>query len=120
MARPAHCGCLPVTVALILHPNKSRDRLKVRYWYVLESPSIVCRVLRPMLDPIVASKGDLLAVWPGHPTHALIVFEADGMTALRWAPCPEGVLYGALLGLYLDAVLAALTVKSERSLLRVA
>lgn len=87
---------------------------------MLPAPSIVCRVLRPMLDPIVARPNDLLAVWPGHPTHALIVFMADGLTALRWSPCPEGVLYGALLNLYLDAVLVALTVESERSLLQVA
>lgn len=87
---------------------------------MLPAPSIVCRVLRPMLDPIVARPGELLTVWPGHPTHALIVFMADAETPLRWSACPEGALYGALLNLYLDAVVVALTEDSERSLLRVA
>lgn len=87
---------------------------------MLPAPPIVCRVLRPMLHPIVARAGEVLTVWPGHPTHTLIVFMADGETPLRWCPCPEGALYGALLNLYLDAALVALTVESERALLRVA
>jgi len=70
---------------------------------MLPRPSIVCRVARPILSPIVAAPGDVLAVWPGHPTHALTVLSSDGLTVRRACPRPEGLLYGDLLHWFLDA-----------------
>ena len=87
---------------------------------MLDRPSIVCRVLRPILDPIAARPGEVLVVWPGHPTHTVTVRTEDGHASLRHCCVPEGALYGLLLNLYLDAAIQCLTTESERALLRVA
>lgn len=87
---------------------------------MLDRPSIVCRVLRPLCEPIVARPGELLVVWPGHPTHTLTVCAPDGQTLLRHGHCAAGVLYGALLNLYLDAAVRCCDPESERSLLSAA
>ena len=70
---------------------------------MLSAPSIVCRVVRPLLDPIVAAPGDVLTAWPGHPTHALAVLSADCETVLRTIAREERVLYADLLHWFLDA-----------------
>lgn len=83
------------------------------------SPTIVCRVSLRIDSPVQADPGDVLVVWPGHPTHALMVM-TDDRQLVRHAACPEGVLYGSLLHLFLDSAIQPLTVRSERALLRVA
>ena len=85
---------------------------------MLDRPSIVCRVLRPITRPIVGRPNTLLLVWPGHP-HTLTITTLSG-NVLHTAYCPEGVLYGALLHLFLDAAIRPLTEADERALLGVA
>lgn len=83
---------------------------------MLPRPSIVCRVMRPMAFPIPAHTGDVLAVWPDHPTHALAVLTADCAAIIRHAPYDAGKLYGDLLGAFLDGKLQ-LPEPSQRALL---
>lgn len=83
---------------------------------MLSRPSIVCRVLRPFADPIPARAGDVLAVWPGHPTHAVTVLTGDCTAIIRHAPCDEGRLYGVLLDRFLDGAIR-LPEASQRALL---
>lgn len=85
---------------------------------MLDRPSIVCRVVRPITAPITGAPGRLLLVWPGH-VHTLTITTARG-DVLRTCYVPEGVLYGALLHLFLDAAIIPLTETDERALLRVA
>lgn len=85
---------------------------------MLTAPSIVCRVLRPMLYPIVAERHTILSVWPGHPTMTLSVLSPDCEQLLRFRHHPEGLLYGDLLNLYLDAMIQCVSLESERALLR--
>ena len=73
-----------------------------------------------MLEPIPARVGDVLTVWPGHPTLTLCVSSPDGQKPLHWCYVPEGLLYGDLLHWFLDAKIEAMTVESERALLRIA
>ena len=87
---------------------------------MLDRPSIVCRVLGPTAPLIESAIGDLLVVWPGHETHTVTVCGPDGHTVRRFAYRPEGVLYGALLNLYLDAAIRCCDPESERSLLTAA
>jgi hypothetical protein len=68
---------------------------------MLDRPSIVCRVVRPMACPIAADPGDVLVAWPGHPTHSLAVVRHQRVVRTRHVP--DGVLYGALLDLFLSA-----------------
>ena len=83
---------------------------------MLDRPSIVCRVVRPILSPIVAAPGDVLAAWPGHPSLALCVLDTHGDTIKRAVPCPEGALYSQLLNWFLDARIQ-MPEASERALL---
>lgn len=87
---------------------------------MLNAPSIACLVLRPIMTPIPAKAGEMLIVWPGHPTLTLCVVTHDGRAIIRESYCPDGVLYGALLDLYLDAKIRCLSDQSERALLRTA
>ncbi len=87
---------------------------------MLPAPSIACLVLRPFMAPIPANAGEMLIVWPGHPTLTLCVVTRDGREIIREAHCPDGVLYGALLDLYLDAKIRCLSDQSEQALLRTA
>jgi hypothetical protein len=87
---------------------------------MLDAPSIVCRVIRPIVYPIVARPDEVLVVWPGHPTHTLTVCAPDGKAVLRWIYCADGALYGILLNLYLDAAIRCCDPESERSLLTAA
>lgn len=82
---------------------------------MLDRPSIVCRVVRPMVKPIAADPGDTLVAWPGHPTHTLAVVSSE-KAVRRTRHVPDGVLYGALLELYLDGKVR-LPVASQRRLL---
>ncbi len=83
---------------------------------MLDRPSIVCRVVRPILSPIVAAPGDVLAAWPGHPSHTLAVAPPDLSRIIRHRFCEDGVLYGVLLDLFLDARIS-LPVRSQKALL---
>ena len=86
---------------------------------MLDAPSIACRVLRSFADPIVAHRGEVLTVWPGHPELTLTILDRDGKP-LRWQHYPELLVYGMMLHLYLDAKIEPLSLASERALLRVA
>lgn len=83
---------------------------------MLDRPSIVCRVLRPITSPIVARRDEILAVWFGHPTHAVCVLDPEGEEIIRHAPRDEGLLYGELLEQFLDARIR-LPEASQRALL---
>ena len=85
---------------------------------MLPAPSIACRVVRPILNPIPAEVGRMLVVWPGHPTKTLSVLTPCGRHIIRSAPLSDGLLYGALLELYLDGKIACLSLASERALFR--
>lgn len=85
---------------------------------MLPAPSIACRVIRPFMDPIPADVGRMLVVWPGHPTKTLSVLTPCGRHIIRSAPLSDGLLYGALLELYLDGKIACLSLASERALFR--
>jgi hypothetical protein len=87
---------------------------------MLDRPSIVCRVIGCTDLLIDATPGDLLVVWPGHPTHTVTVCTPDGHTVRNFRFCAEGSLYGILLNLYLDAAIRCCDEESERSLLRAA
>lgn len=78
---------------------------------MLDRPTCYYRVNAPMLYPIAAATGDLLALWPGHPTHTLTVCVAGtrGQKLRRFAYVPDGVVYGALLSLLNDDALTPLT-----------
>lgn len=81
-----------------------------------EAPSFVFRVEVPIISPITAKAGECLAVWPGHPTHTLTVLSPDGRRVLRHAHVEDGALYGPLLTLDADGVLAALTTRDRLAL----
>jgi hypothetical protein len=83
---------------------------------MLDRPSIVCRVVRPILSPLVATPGDYLTGWPGHPTHTLAVVTSDQTTVVRHRFCADGALYGLLLDLFLDGKVR-LTDQAQRRLL---
>jgi hypothetical protein len=83
---------------------------------MLDAPSIVCRVIRPIAYPIVARPDEVLVVWPGHPDLTLCVLTPDGETIIRSRYLPEGVLYSTLLDLFLDGAIL-LSTDSERALL---
>ncbi|WP_353265856.1 hypothetical protein [Gemmatimonas sp.] len=87
---------------------------------MLDAPSIVCRVLGSTDTLIESCPGDLLVIWPGHPTHTVTVCGPDGLTVRAFGYCAEAVLYGALLNLYLDAAIRCCDPESERSLLTAA
>jgi hypothetical protein len=83
---------------------------------MLDAPSIVCRVIRPIVYPIVARPDDVLTAWPGHPELTVCVLTPDGNTIIRSRYLPEGVLYSTLLDLFLDGAIL-LSTDSERALL---
>lgn len=83
---------------------------------MLDRPSIVCRVVRPFFAPIAATPGQVLTVWPGHPTHTLIVFTPSLDRCIRYAHRAESVLYSDLLSLFLDGKIQ-LPDRSARALL---
>ena len=55
-------------------------------------PIAAWRVIVPIIAPIMATCGDLLLEWPGHPTHALAVTDATGgvLKRSRHISRPEG------------------------------
>ena len=83
---------------------------------MLDAPSIICRVVRPIVGPVVAAPGDILAVWPGHPTHTLAVVSGDKATLLRHCFCADGAVYGLVLDWFLDARIR-LPLQDQRALL---
>ena len=78
---------------------------------------IVCRVLSPIIAPIVARPGDLLVIRPAA-KDSLAVTDGAGRVELRRAAIPPGRLYGDLLHLMLDEAIRPLTSVDERLLLR--
>jgi hypothetical protein len=80
-------------------------------------PIAVLRVLAPLLAPLPAATGDALAVWPGHPTHALTVCRPD-LSVRSHRGCAEGELYGLILHLLLDGVLEPMSPASLAALAR--
>lgn len=75
-----------------------------------EHPIASYRVNTSMLWPIAAAVGQLLVVWPGHPTHTLaVVRRTRGHAVVRHAHMPEGALYGVIMNLELDGHLTPLS-----------
>lgn len=79
--------------------------------------TIVCRVLSPIIAPIVARPGELLVIRPAA-EDSLVVTNAAGEREIRRAAIPPGRLYGDLLHLMLDEAIRPLTSVDERLLLR--
>lgn len=82
---------------------------------MLDRPSFVLRVLAPIVFPILATAGQRLVVWPGHPTHTVTVFGRDGRL-LRHRRVDDGCLYGPLLILCADGAVVPLTPCDEHRL----
>jgi hypothetical protein len=80
-------------------------------------PIAVLRVLSPLLYPVPAAAGDALAVWPGHPTHALAVTKPD-LEVRAHRGCPDGELYGVILHLLLDGAVEPMDAASRLALSR--
>jgi hypothetical protein len=68
------------------------------------------------MKPIAAEPSQVLTVWPGHPTHTLIVFTSSLDRCVRHSYRAESVLYSDLLELFLDGKIA-LADRSARALL---
>lgn len=81
-------------------------------------PAFVLRVLAPMLFPIAARAGQLLVVTPGHPTHTVTVLTPDARRVLRHRHVEDGALYGPILCLDADGVVAFLTPQDRQALQR--
>jgi hypothetical protein len=71
-------------------------------------------VVVPLIHPVRAVPGDIIAVSPGHPTHAVVVVRRarDGWQLVRVGP-PN---YGALLTPLIDGVLSERTPGAARVL----
>lgn len=71
-------------------------------------------VSAPIVRPVKASAGNLLVVWPAHPSRTLIV-HADrlGFPVLRYATVEMGLLYGLVLNWELDGIIMPLTPASS-------
>lgn len=68
----------------------------------------------PTVRPIQAKRGDILTVWPAHPTHTLAVCaNRPGYPVLRYTAVPMGVLYGLALNWELDGIITPLTPSSS-------
>lgn len=75
-----------------------------------ERPIASYRVNTPLLWPIAAAVGQLLVVWPGHPTHTLaVVRRTRGHAVVRHAFMADGALYGVIMNLELDGHLTPLS-----------
>lgn len=81
-------------------------------------PIAVYSVSSPILWPIAAAEGDLLVIWPGHPTHTLTVCaNRPGQPVIRRCHFPDGALYGVIMNLDLDEIIVPWTA-SDRAALR--
>lgn len=67
------------------------------------------RVHVPVIWPVVAYPGELIAVCPTLPDRRLIVLSADGRQVRRWDTLELGALWGPLLILQCDEVLTCLS-----------
>ncbi len=83
---------------------------------MLAAPSVVGRVLRPILSPVAARVGDVLTFWPGHPLLTFCVFSSDLRHLRSSMHRPDDVAYAELLDLFLDAKVS-LPEDSQRALL---
>jgi hypothetical protein len=72
-------------------------------------PTFVLQVIEPVLYPLPARAGQLLVVWPGHPTHTVTVWERNLSRVVRHGYVSDGALYGPILCLCDDGALAFLT-----------
>jgi len=82
---------------------------------MLPAPLFTTVVRVALITPIVASVGDLLVIWPGHASRVLIVTDSTGNRLLRTKWMPEGELYGCLLQLMNDDVIALLDAEDVRA-----
>lgn len=71
---------------------------------------------QPLVGWVQARRGDLLTVWPSHPTHTLIV-QADrpGFPILDHCFVQPGALYGCILMWEADGIISPLTPFSSLS-----
>lgn len=79
---------------------------------MLDRPIAFYRVLSPVIVAgLHAGTGDMLILWPGHPTHTLSVREwGTGSKPLRrHCHVADGVLYGAVLELLNNEVIVPLS-----------
>lgn len=67
-------------------------------------------VVEPIVGFVRARAGDLLTVWPAHPTHTLIV-QADraDFPVLDFARVAPGAIYGVVLMWEADGIISPLT-----------
>jgi len=69
------------------------------------APSYVATVLAPMIAPVLASVGQILVIWPEHPTHTITVWNQSGTRVVRHAHVTPGALYGQMLMLDADGII---------------
>jgi hypothetical protein len=66
-----------------------------------------------IVRPVVAKRGEILTVWPAHPTHTVAVCaNRPGYPVLRYATVSMGALYGMALMWEMDGIIAPLTPES--------
>jgi hypothetical protein len=82
---------------------------------MLDRPAFVLRVVTPIVFPILATAGQRLVVWPGHPTHTVTVYSRTHRL-LRHRHVDDGCLYGPLLILCADGAVEPLTPADGRQL----
>ncbi len=83
---------------------------------MLTEPIAVLLVRAPVIAPIVARPGELIVVWPGHPTHTLTVTDGSGTQIRRHKYVPDGALYGPLLILDADGVVSCVAPEDRQRL----
>jgi len=79
---------------------------------MLDRPIAFYRVQSPVIVAgLHASTGDMLILWPGHPTHTLAVREwgTASKPIRRFCHAADGVVYGALLELLNGDVIVAMS-----------
>jgi hypothetical protein len=69
-------------------------------------PQYAFVVRKRMLRPIAANVGEMLIVWPGHPTLTMCVTTPDGSTILRQIYYPEHAVGRLLFDRFLDGKIA--------------
>lgn len=71
-----------------------------------------------IVRPVVAKRGEILTVWPSHPTHTISVCaNRPGFPVLRYATVDMGTLYGMVMHWELDDIIAPLSPASSLSAL---
>ncbi|UOF79595.1 hypothetical protein [Caudoviricetes sp.] len=75
----------------------------------MSGPVFVLSVESPTLYPVASKAGQLWVVRPAEAVHTITVVSHCGSRFIRSASVPPGILYGAVLNLVLDGVVAFLT-----------